>query len=55
VKKVQIGRLANWSVVCRPKDQGGLGIKDLEVYSPSWEMTLHIGFGKHFLDENMPA
>jgi hypothetical protein len=24
-------RLANWSVVCSPKDQGGLGIQDLEV------------------------
>jgi hypothetical protein len=35
-------RLAKWSVVCRLKDQGGLGIQDLEVYSPSWEMTLQI-------------
>jgi hypothetical protein len=24
-------RLAKWSVVCTPKDQGGLGIHDLEV------------------------
>ena len=24
-------RLAKWSVVCRPKDQGGLGIHDLDV------------------------
>ena len=24
-------RLAKWSVVCRPKDQGGLGIHDLQV------------------------
>jgi hypothetical protein len=24
-------RLAKWNVVCRPKDQGGLGIHDLEV------------------------
>jgi hypothetical protein len=24
-------RLAKWSVVCHPKDQGGLGIQDLEV------------------------
>ena len=24
-------RLAKWSVVCRPRDQGGLGIHDLEV------------------------
>jgi hypothetical protein len=24
-------RLTKWSVVCRPKDQGGLGIQDLEV------------------------
>jgi hypothetical protein len=24
-------RLAKWSVVCSPKDQGGLGIGDLEV------------------------
>jgi hypothetical protein len=24
-------RLAKWSVVCSPKDQGGLGIQDLEV------------------------
>jgi hypothetical protein len=24
-------RLAKWSVVCSPKDQGGLGIHDLEV------------------------
>ena len=24
-------RLARWNVVCRPKDQGGLGIHDLEV------------------------
>ena len=24
-------RLARWDVVCRPKDQGGLGIHDLEV------------------------
>jgi hypothetical protein len=26
-------RLAKWSVVCSPKDQGGLGIHDLEVKS----------------------
>ena len=24
-------RLAKWNIVCRPKDQGGLGIHDLEV------------------------
>ena len=24
-------RLVKWSVVCRPKDQGGLGIHDLQV------------------------
>jgi hypothetical protein len=24
-------RLVKWNVVCRPKDQGGLGIHDLEV------------------------
>jgi hypothetical protein len=24
-------RLVKWSVVCRPKDQGGLGVHDLEV------------------------
>jgi hypothetical protein len=24
-------RLTKWSVVCCPKDQGGLGIQDLEV------------------------
>ena len=24
-------RLAKWSVVCRPKEQGGLGIHDLQV------------------------
>ena len=24
-------RLARWNVVCRPKDQGGLGIHDLEI------------------------
>jgi hypothetical protein len=24
-------RLAKWSVLCRPKDKGGLGIQDLEV------------------------
>jgi hypothetical protein len=24
-------RLAKWSIVCSPKDQGGLGIHDLEV------------------------
>ena len=24
-------RLAKWSVVCRPRDQGGLGIHDLEI------------------------
>jgi hypothetical protein len=24
-------RLAKWSVVCSPKDQGGLGIQDIEV------------------------
>jgi hypothetical protein len=23
--------LTKWSVVCRPKDQGGLGVHDLEV------------------------
>lgn len=23
-------RLTKWSVVCRPKDQGGLGIRDLQ-------------------------
>ena len=28
-------RLAKWSVVCRPKDQGGLGIHDLEVKNKS--------------------
>jgi hypothetical protein len=28
-------RLAKWSVVCRPKDQGGLGIYDLEVKNTS--------------------
>jgi hypothetical protein len=28
-------RLAKWSVVCRPKDQGGLGIQDLEVKNTS--------------------
>jgi hypothetical protein len=28
-------RLAKWSVVCRPKDQGGLGIDDLEVKNTS--------------------
>jgi hypothetical protein len=24
-------RLTKWSIICRPKDQGGLGIHDLEV------------------------
>jgi hypothetical protein len=24
-------RLVKWSVVCRPKDQGGLGVHDLQV------------------------
>ena len=24
-------RLAKWDVICRPKDQGGLGIENLEV------------------------
>jgi hypothetical protein len=24
-------RLAKWSIVCYPKDQGGLGVHDLEV------------------------
>jgi hypothetical protein len=24
-------RLAKWSVLCRPKDHGGLGIQDLQV------------------------
>jgi hypothetical protein len=24
-------RLTKWSVVCRPKDQGGLGVHDLQV------------------------
>jgi hypothetical protein len=28
-------RLAKWSVVCRPKDQGGLGIHDLEIKNRS--------------------
>jgi hypothetical protein len=26
-------RLSKWTVICRPKDQGGLGIQDLEVKS----------------------
>ena len=26
-------RLVKWSVVCQPKDQGGLGVHDLEVKS----------------------
>src|SRR4051812_21592298 len=24
-------RLARWDIICRPKEQGGLGIKNLEV------------------------
>jgi hypothetical protein len=24
-------RLAKWSILCQPKDQGGLGIHDLDV------------------------
>lgn len=24
-------RLAKWDIMCRPKDQGGLGIKNLEI------------------------
>jgi hypothetical protein len=52
-------RLAKWSVVCRPKDQGGLGIKDLEVKNTAllgkWLFISMMGFGKHFLDENMSA
>jgi hypothetical protein len=24
-------RLTKWSILCRPKDQGGLGILDLEI------------------------
>jgi hypothetical protein len=24
-------RLAKWSIICRPKDQGGLGVVDLEL------------------------
>jgi hypothetical protein len=29
--KMKKYRLVKWSVVCTPKDQGGLGIQDLEV------------------------
>jgi hypothetical protein len=52
-------RMAKWSVVCRPKDQGGLGIQDLEVKNTAllgkWLFRPMMGFGKHFLDENMSA
>jgi hypothetical protein len=24
-------RLVKWSIICRPKDQGGLGILDLKI------------------------
>jgi hypothetical protein len=52
-------RLAKWSVVCRPKDQGGLGIQDLEVKNTAllgkWLFRLLTEDGKHSLDENMWA
>ena len=28
-------RLAKWSILCRPKDQGGLGIQDLDIQNKS--------------------
>jgi hypothetical protein len=36
-------QLAKWNVVCHPKDQGGLGIHDLEQ-KPSipWEMVIQV-------------
>jgi hypothetical protein len=48
-------RLAKWSVVCSPKDQGGLGIHDLEVKNTGsgflsyWRRR---GLGKPFLRGN---
>jgi hypothetical protein len=57
-------QLAKWSVVCRPKDQGGLGIYDLEVKSRAllgkWLFKLLLEEGiwqtiRNFLRESMLA
>jgi hypothetical protein len=56
-------RSAKWSVVCRPKDHGRLGIQDLEVKNTTflgkWIFRLltedRTGFGKLFLEENISA
>jgi hypothetical protein len=52
-------RLAKWRVVCRPKDQGGVGIHDLEVKNAAflgkWLFRFLIGDEIHSLNENMLA
>jgi hypothetical protein len=51
-------RLAKWSVVCSPKDQGGLGIHDLQVKIPLYwgsgflSYLLRRGHGKPYLRGN---
>jgi hypothetical protein len=54
-------RLAKWSVVCSPKDQGGLGVHDLEVKNTALlgsgclSYLLRRGLGKPFLRGNTLA
>jgi hypothetical protein len=54
-------RLAKLSVVCSPKDQGGLGIHDLEVKNTvllgKWlfKLLTEEGLGKPFLRGNILA
>jgi hypothetical protein len=51
-------RLVKWSVVCCPKDQGGLGIHDLSVkntVSGCLSYSLSMRLGKQFLKGNISA
>jgi hypothetical protein len=51
-------RLAKWSVVYRPKDQGGLGIQDLEIKNRSvlgkclFKLLVEDGIGEPSLGES---
>jgi hypothetical protein len=33
--KIRKNRLAKWNILCRPKDQGGLGIANLAISTTS--------------------